>query len=208
MGVTYNAWYKRKGKAALCRLENPCVREGKPIKGARSLLRIFFTFSWVSIVALGGGYSMLPIYRRELTRLGVVNSEDVLTIITRAQSLPGPIAVNFAVVMGSKLGGIPGAFAAASGVIFPPVVVILTLGKLLLEHRELSYLSGFLYGVRIVVVAMLGSLILDMLKRYKRSVWEYTTLGLAVVALFWKMPGLIIFIVVVLVDLFWRRLGV
>jgi len=183
------------------------VREEKPVKDAKSLLRLFFTFSWVSIVALGGGYSMLPIYRHELTRLGVTDSEDVLKVIARAQSLPGPIAVNFAAVMGSKLGGIPGAFAAVSGVIFPPVVVILTLGKLLLEHRELRYLSGFLYGVRIVVVAMLVALVLDMLKRHERSVWEFTMLGLAVAALFWKVPGLIIFIAVVLVDLFWKRSG-
>lgn len=174
----------------------------------KGLSRIFFAFSWVSLVALGGGYSMLSVYRHELVRLKIVSDpEEVLDVIARAQSLPGPIAVNFAAVMGKKLGGLSGLLTAVSGVVIPPILVILTLGKLLLKYREVEYLSGFLYGVRIVVVAMLASLVLDMLKRYRRSNWEFILLVLAVVALIFDVPGVPVFLAVVLIGILWRRVG-
>ncbi|HCZ06850.1 MAG TPA: hypothetical protein DHV12_06955 [Thermotogae bacterium] len=172
----------------------------------KGLSRIFFAFSWVSLVALGGGYSMLSVYRHELVRLKIVSDPgEVLDAIARAQSLPGPIAVNFAAVMGKKLGGFSGLLTAVSGVVIPPILVIITLGKLLLKYREVEYLSGFLYGVRIVVVAMLASLVLDMLKRYRRSNWEYVLLVLAVVALIFDVPGVPVFLAMVLIGIFWRR---
>ncbi len=70
---------------------------------------------------------------------------------------PGPIAVNSATFVGSKIAGIPGALAATFGCILPSCILVTLLAKLYLKYREMAMLQGILHSLRPAVVAMIGS---------------------------------------------------
>lgn len=49
-----------------------------------------------------------------------IEENEMLDLVAIAQSSPGPIAVNGAIVVGYKLAGMPGVLVAIIGTIIPP----------------------------------------------------------------------------------------
>ena len=77
------------------------------------LTTIFFSFLKIGMFTFGGGYAMLPLIERELiTKRKWIEQKEFLDLLTLAQSVPGPIAVNTAVFVGYKVRGLRGAAAA------------------------------------------------------------------------------------------------
>ena len=50
-----------------------------------------------------------------------IEENEMLDLVAIAQSSPGPIAVNGAIVVGYKLAGMPGVLVAIIGTIIPPI---------------------------------------------------------------------------------------
>ena len=53
-----------------------------------------------------------------------IEENEMLDLVAIAQSSPGPIAVNGAIVVGYKLAGMPGVLVAIIGTIIPPFLII------------------------------------------------------------------------------------
>ena len=53
-----------------------------------------------------------------------IDEEEMLDLVAIAQSSPGAIAVNGAIVVGYKLAGIPGVLVSTLGAIIPPMVIL------------------------------------------------------------------------------------
>ena len=61
--------------------------------------------------------------------------------------LPGPNIVNFSVVFGSRFRGPAGALVAPTGLLGPPVAIVLVLGALYAQFGNVAFVRGFLAGV-------------------------------------------------------------
>ena len=62
--------------------------------------RLFLTFLKIGAFTFGGGWAMISIIEREVvTNRKWLNGEEFLDLLSLAQSLPGILAVNIAVVM-------------------------------------------------------------------------------------------------------------
>ena len=71
---------------------------------------------------------MISIIEREVVdRYHWLDKAEFLDLLAVAQSLPGIMAVNIAVVVGDKLRGLKGALSAAAGTIMPSFLIILLL---------------------------------------------------------------------------------
>ena len=79
---------------------------------------------------------------------------DLLTI---SQMTPGPIAINAATFVGTRVAGIPGALAATIGCVLPSCVVVLALAVLYARYRRLALIQGVLSGLRPAVVALIAA---------------------------------------------------
>ena len=60
---------------------------------------------------------------------------DILTI---SQMTPGPIAINGATFVGTKIAGLPGAIVASVGVVIPSFIIVLTLAFIYYKYRQLD----------------------------------------------------------------------
>ena len=82
---------------------------------------------------------------------------EFLDLLAVAQSLPGILAVNIAVVVGDKLRGLKGALAAAAGTIMPCFIIILLIAMFLTPETITSNatLTAIFKGIRPVVVALI-----------------------------------------------------
>ena len=89
-------------------------------------LQLFLTFLKIGAFTFGGGWVMISIIEREVVdKHKWISREDFLDLLAVAQSLPGILAVNFAVAIGDKLRGSRGRLCAALGTIIPSFTIIL-----------------------------------------------------------------------------------
>lgn len=86
----------------------------------------------------------------------------MLDLIAIAQSSPGAIAVNGAIVVGYKLAGFPGIAVAILGAILPPMVILSLVSAFYHAFRSNPVVSAMLRGMRSGVGAVIVSVVYDM----------------------------------------------
>ena len=93
-------------------------------KGKR-LWKIFISTLYLSAFTFGGGYVIVTLMKKKFVdELGWIDENEMLDLVAIAQSAPGAIAVNGAIVVGYKLEGRIGALTAIVGTIIPPFAII------------------------------------------------------------------------------------
>lgn len=119
-------------------------------------LQLFWSFFQIGLFSIGGGYAAMPLIQHQVVELHpwmtMTEFSDLLTI---SQMTPGPIAINAATFVGTRVAGIPGALAATIGCVLPSCVVVLALAVLYARYRRLALIQGVLSGLRPAVVALI-----------------------------------------------------
>lgn len=120
------------------------------------LSTIFFSFLKIGMFTFGGGYAMLPLIEQELiTKRKWIEQKEFLDLLTLAQSVPGPIAVNTSVFVGYKVRGFGGAVAALLGSVLPSFVIILVIAVFFTDIRHNPVVDAAFKGMRPAVVALI-----------------------------------------------------
>lgn len=79
----------------------------------------------ISAFTFGGGFVIISMMRKKFCdELHWVTDEEVLDMTAIAQSAPGPLGVNSAVIFGYRIKGIPGALTSVLAMVIPPIVII------------------------------------------------------------------------------------
>ena len=100
----------------------------------------------------------MPLIQNQVVQLHSWLSQSEFTdLITISQMTPGPIAINSATFVGTRIAGIPGALAATAGCVLPSCILVTLLAKIYLKYRNLSLLQGVLKSLRPAVIAMIAA---------------------------------------------------
>ena len=84
-----------------------------------------FSTLYLSAFTFGGGYLIVSLMKKRFVdERHWIGEDEMLDLVAIAQSSPGPIAVNGAIVVGYKLAGLAGALTAAVATVIPPFVII------------------------------------------------------------------------------------
>ena len=122
------------------------------------LLQLFISFATVGLFCVGGGYASMPLIQAEvIDKHAWLTMNEFVDIFILSQMTPGPIGINAATFVGSKVAGIPGSLAATAGFVFPSVFIVLFLGYLYYKYGDVAAVRGILNGLRPAVVALIGS---------------------------------------------------
>ncbi len=129
---------------------------------------LFLATFQLSACTFGGGFVIIPLMRRKFVeRLGWIEEQEMLDLAAIAQSCPGAIAVNAAILVGYRACGVPGAVVTVFGTVLPPLVIISVISFFYAAFRSSELvglvMQGMLAGVAAVicdvVVTMCGSLV-------------------------------------------------
>ena len=126
------------------------------------LLLLFLTFFKIGAFTFGGGYAMIALIQAEVTSKGWISAEEVVNFIAIAESTPGPIAVNMATFVGTRMAGIPGAVCATLGVVLPSFIIILIVAKCFEKFKSSRIVSGCMSGLRPAVVGLIASAVISV----------------------------------------------
>ena len=125
--------------------------------------QLFASYLKIGFFGFGGGYAMLPLIEQELiAKRGWIEHKEFLDLLTLAQSVPGPIAVNTAVFVGYKVRGLRGAAAALLGTVTPSFVIILVIAIFFAGIRHNPLVDAAFKGMRPAVVALIIGPVLSL----------------------------------------------
>ena len=122
------------------------------------LLQLFWSFFQIGLFSFGGGNAAMPFIQAQ-----VVDTHSWLTLtefadlVTLAEMTPGPIAINAATFVGTRLAGLPGALLATLGCVLPCCIIALTLSVCYKKLRDNAVFKGILQGLRPAVVALIAT---------------------------------------------------
>ena len=151
----------------------------------KKIVPLFWSFLKIGAFTFGGGYAMIPLIEKEIiARRGWLEKDHFLELLSLAQSVPGPIALNTSVFVGYKVGGYAGAAAAMFGVTIPSFFIILIIAIYFTGFRQNPYVEAAFRGMRPAVVALIAAPIFGFIKGLK--FWK---IALAIVAalIVWKL---------------------
>lgn len=137
-------------------------REEKESQG-KILWKIFLSTLHLSAFTFGGGYVIVTLMKKKFVdEYHWIGEDEMLDLVAIAQSSPGAIAVNGAIVVGYKLAGIPGALVAILGTILPPFVIIAAISVCYNVFRSNFFVAQMLSGMQAGVGAVIASVTYDM----------------------------------------------
>lgn len=121
-------------------------------------LQLFFSFLQIGAFSFGGGYAAMPLIQSQVVTLhGWLTASEFTDLITISQMTPGPIAINSATFVGTRIAGPLGALTATAGCILPSCILVTLLARIYLRYRNLTLIQGVLKSLRPAVIAMIGA---------------------------------------------------
>ena len=133
------------------------------MKKAAILRKIFISTLYLSTFTFGGGYVIVTLLKNKfVNELHWIDEEEMLDLVAIAQSSPGAIAVNGAIVVGYKLAGLAGVVCAVLGAVIPPFVILTLVSFFYAAFRENKVIQSLLYGMKSGVGAVIISVVYDM----------------------------------------------
>lgn len=127
-------------------------------------LKLFLSFLQIGLFSIGGGYAAMPLIQNEaVTKNAWLTLSEFTDLVTIAEMTPGPIAVNAATFVGTRVAGFGGALIATAGCIFPSIIIVSVLAFVYYRFKNLSVLQSVLSSLRPAVVALIAGAGLSIL---------------------------------------------
>lgn len=141
------------------------VENKKRRKSLKTLLKLFYSSLYISAVAFGGGFVVLSLLRETFVKkLSWVTDGEMSDFNALAQTSPGSIAINTAMLVGLKTAGITGMIFTLIGSVIPPMAVITALYYFYDAIKDFALVAYLMRGMQAGVAAVILSLVIDTWK--------------------------------------------
>ena len=144
------------------------------MKQKHQLLVLFLKTLYISAFTFGGGFVIVTFMKKcFVDELHWIDEQEMLDFTALAQSCPGAIAVNGAILVGWKVYGFAGMVVAVIGTILPPMAILAVLSVCYAAFAAviLDVSCGLgvnvlkkkkLYSIAIMIIAFLADFVLDV----------------------------------------------
>lgn len=154
---------------------------------------------YISAFTFGGGFVIVTLMKKKFVdEYHWIEEQEMLDITSIAQSSPGAIAVNAAVIVGKKLGGVMGIIAATLGTVIPPLVIISVISFFYSAFSENPYVALILKGMQAGVAAVILDVVFSLSSDYfkNKRIPEITAILISFIAVFFFKINVILIIVI------------
>ena len=146
------------------------------------LARLFLK---LGTTAFGGPAAHIAMLQQEVVeRRGWISQAEFLDHLGASNLIPGPTSTELVIYIGRKQGGWPGLLIAGTCFILPAAIMAGILAWAYVRYGSLPAVSGLLYGVKPVVIAIILDALWKLGRTAIKSVWlaivSLVTLFLAV----------------------------
>src|SRR5215210_5081137 len=167
-------------------METKTVKSGAEAKTKPvSFGEAFWFWAKLGFINFGGPAGQIAIMHRELVEnKRWISEKQYLRTLNFCMLLPGPEAQQVATYIGWRLHGTLGGIVAGSFFVIPSIFVLWLLSYLAAAHSDVPAITGLLYGVQPVVIAIVVEAVIRIGKRTLNHTILFAFAILAFVALY------------------------
>lgn len=169
------------------------------------LWTLFSSMFLLSSCAFGGGFVVVSLIKKKFVEdLGLLDDDEMLDVTAITQSAPGPILVNCAVIIGYRLAGTAGSFAAVLGTLIPPMLIISVISVFYDKFRENRYIAAAMQVMRAGVAAVIFDAVISLAKnvlKTKRALYIIMMAAAFICTYFFGMSAMLIIIICLAVGI-------
>lgn len=129
-----------------------------------TLTELFLFFFKISSVTFGGGIVILGMVELEKDKLRGMNQEEIHDMVSLSASVPGPLAISIAWLVGRYYKGLMGSLVAITGAILPPFLIVLFVSPFVVKYSDVPAVRGFFNGVLAGTGAVIALVIFNNVK--------------------------------------------
>lgn len=123
---------------------------------AALLCKLFLSTLYISAFTFGGGFVIVTFMKRKFVdQYHWIDEDEMLDITALAQSSPGAIAVNAAILVGWKVAGFFGMVVSVLGTVLPPMVILSVISLIYQKFAQNTYVKFVLAGMQAGVAAVI-----------------------------------------------------
>lgn len=138
--------------------------------GKEKLCRLFTSAFSLSACTFGGGFVIIPLMRRKyVEQYHWLEEQEMLDLTAIAQSAPGAVAVNAALLVGYRVAGAAGALLTVTGTVLPPLVILSLVSLAYGAFRDSALVSMAMEGMLAGTAAVICDVTLTMGKSVLES---------------------------------------
>ncbi len=127
-----------------------------PPAGKGKLMQLFLSTLYISSFTFGGGFVIVTFMKKKFVdQFHWIDEQEMLDLTALAQSSPGAIAVNAAILVGWRVAGLAGMAVAVAGTILPPMVILSVISLFYAAFAANRYVALFLKGMQSGVAAVI-----------------------------------------------------
>jgi len=142
------------------------------------VIRLFLVFLKVGLFTIGSGYSMLVLAQRYVVdTYHWLTLQEFTDLVAISEITPGPIMINLATFVGTKVAGFIGAIFATLGLIIIPFFTLYVISLNYAQFKNYPLMQGILKVIRPMAI---GFITVAIMKLFKTSI---TDLRSAVIAI-------------------------
>ena len=129
----------------------------------------------LSACTFGGGFVIIGMIRKVFAdKLHWITEDEILDLTVIAQSTPGPLGVNMAVITGYRICGVPGALVCALAASLPPMLIISVISVYYNQFKDNRIIALLLQVMRAGVAAVIVDVVIDLTEKViktKKVLW-------------------------------------
>jgi chromate transporter len=153
---------------AAASMTEPAQPERRP---DRPLSEIAKEFLRLGFVAYGGPAAHIAMMEERFVRKrGWISRERFLDLVSAVNLLPGPSSTELAIYLGEIRGGLAGLFVAGACFILPAAMLVVALAWAYGSFGTLPQVTGLLFGIKPVVVALIAQAVWNLARTALKSV--------------------------------------
>ena len=138
-------------------------------------LELFKQIFVLSACTFGGGFVIIGMIRKVFAdKLHWITEDEILDLTVIAQSTPGPLGVNMAVITGYRICGVPGALVCALAASLPPMLIISVISVFYNQFKDNRIIALLLQVMRAGVAAVIVDVVIDLTEKViktKKVLW-------------------------------------
>lgn len=127
------------------------------------LWKLFLSTLYISSFTFGGGFVIVTFMKKKFVdELHWIDEQEMLDMTALAQSSPGAIAVNAAILVGWQVEGLLGMLIAVLGTIIPPMLILSIISLFYNAFATNIYVALVLKGMQAGVAAVILDVVCDL----------------------------------------------
>lgn len=167
--------------------------------------QLFKNIFVISACTFGGGFVIIGMIRQKFVeKLHWISEEEILDMTAIAQSAPGPLGVNMAIITGYRIRKIPGALVCTLGAVLPPIIIISVISAFYNQFKDNAIIALVLRVMRAGVAAVIFDVVINLASnifRTKNVLWILVMIAAFLATVFFKVSAIVLILICAMIGL-------